>query len=172
MQEAIDVFAILFALSALRAGRGERGEASLLPETGLAERTLEHAGLRQLVDALRAAGESIGPTPKALPAVAALEARLRSELLPHQREEERMLYPAAARHLGGQDPMAPLIRMHTEIEAQVERVAALMHAAGNGTGWAASAPELRRTLFALEALLRMHLVAEDEVLTGFSVKVT
>jgi heavy metal translocating P-type ATPase len=170
VQEAIDILAILFALSALRAGRGEHGETVLPPETGLAERTLEHAGLRQLVDALRAAGDAIGPTPKALSSVAALEARLRGELLPHQREEERMLYPAAAWHLGGQDPMAPLIRMHTEIEAQVERIAALIDAARHGADWAASAPELRRTLFALEALLRMHLAAEEEVLAGFSVK--
>jgi len=170
VQEAIDVFAVLFALSALRPGRGERAEAALPPETGLADRISEHAGLRQLVDALRAAGESIGPSPTALPAVAALVPRLRDEVLAHQREEERRLYPAAALYLGGQDPMAPLIRMHTEIEAQVERVAALVQTAGGSTGWVASAPELRRALFALEAMLRIHLAAEEEVLAGFSVK--
>ncbi len=168
VQEAIDVFAILFALSALRPGRAEAPSHGLPAEAGLAERTAEHAELRRLVEALRLAGESIGPTPAALPAVVALEARLRAELLPHQREEERALYPIAARRLGGQDPMAPLIRMHAEIEALVERVTMLLQLAGRQADWAASAPELRRALFALEVLLRVHLTAEEEVLAGFS----
>jgi hypothetical protein len=34
--------------------------------------------------------------------------------------------------------------------------------------WGAAAPELRRTLFALEALLRLHLAAEEEMLAGMS----
>jgi hypothetical protein len=33
-------------------------------------------------------------------------------------------------------------------------------------GWTAAAPELRRTLFALEALLRLHLSVEEEMLAG------
>ena len=166
VQEAIDVFAILFALTALRSGSAET-EASLLPpEAGLAERTAEHAGLRRLAEALRTAGDTVGPAACDLPSLQALEARLRTELLPHQQEEERALYPAAALRLGGQDPMAPLIRMHTEIEQLVDRISALLQAAAREGGWAASAAELRRALFALEILLRVHLVAEEEVLAS------
>jgi hypothetical protein len=36
-----------------------------------------------LVERLRAAGETIGPTPEALPAILALEARIANDLLPH-----------------------------------------------------------------------------------------
>jgi len=168
VQEAIDVLAILFALSALRPGVGEANLSALPPEAGLAERTAEHAELRRLVEALRAAADGIGPTPASLPALLALEALLRAELLPHQREEERALYPAAALRLGGQDPMAPLIRMHAEIEALVDRVTALLRTARTDEGWAASAAELRRALFSLEVLLRVHLVAEEEVLASVS----
>jgi hypothetical protein len=32
-------------------------------------------------------------------------------------------------------------------------------------GWVAVTPELRRTLFALEALLRLHLSVEEEMLS-------
>ena len=168
VQEAIDVFAVLFALSALRPGRAEAAQGGLPPEAGLVERHAEHDDLRRLADSLRLAAEAIGPTPAALPAVAALEARLRSDVLPHQQQEERLLYPAAAARLGGQDPMAPLIRMHSEIETLVERVSTLLRLSEDAAEWPSSGPELRRALFALEALLRVHLAAEEEVLAGFS----
>jgi heavy metal translocating P-type ATPase len=168
VQEGVDVFAILYALSALRPGPEEAAPARLPDEAGLAERQEEHAGLRQLADALRDAADAIGATPGAAPGLAALEARLRGELLPHQREEERALYPEAARRLGGQDPMAPLVRMHAEIEALAERIAALLRLGADAEAWRTAASELRRTLFALEALLRLHLTIEEEMLAGIA----
>ena len=159
LQEGIDVLAILFALTALRPGRSE-GPAPVPAEAGLAERDQEHAGLRDLADALRGAAEAAGPGPPDLTAIAT---RLRDDLLPHQRAEERTLYPEAARRLGGRDPLGPLVRMHAEIEGLVERLDAL--AALHDP---AAAGEMRRTLFALEALLRLHLTVEEEVLAGFA----
>jgi hypothetical protein len=166
VQEGIDVFAILYALTALRPGAGEAAPAVLPADAGLAERHAEHAGLRRLAEALRAGAEAIGPTPAALPALEAVERSLRAELLPHQREEERALYPAAAARLGGVDPMAPLVRMHAEMEGLAERIARLLALAE--ADWTGAAPELRRSLFALEALLRLHLAAEEEMLAGMS----
>lgn len=168
LQEAIDVAAILFALTALRPGAGDAPPRQAPADTGLAERLAEHAGLRRLAERLRETAEAISDTPAALPAIEALEASLRAELLPHQREEERALYPEAARRLGGTDPMAPLVRMHTEIEALVGRISALAEVARRQGGWAEAAPELRRNLFALEALLTLHLSAEEEVLAEFA----
>lgn len=164
LQEFIDILAILFALSALRPGRRERLPAALPAAAGLAERSTEHVELRRLAEAIRVAGEAIGDDPSALPLLVTLEERLRRSLLPHQQAEERALYPAAALMLGGQDPMAPLIRMHAEIEALVERLAALRRLAQQRQEWPSAA--LRRTLFALEALLSVHLGAEEEVLAG------
>jgi heavy metal translocating P-type ATPase len=168
VQEAIDVLAILYALSALRPGADEGAPATLPAEAGLAERHAEHAGLRELADTLRAGAEAIGPTPTALPTLSEVEQRLRAELLPHQREEERALYPAAAQRLGGLDPMAPLLRMHAEIESLAERVGVLLNLAAAEGDWASVGPELRRTLFGLEALLRLHLTAEEEMLASLS----
>jgi heavy metal translocating P-type ATPase len=168
VQEAIDVAAILYALSALRPGPEEAAPAVLPAEAGLLERHAEHAGLRELAEQLRQGAEAIGPTPAALPALSALESRLRVELVPHQQEEERALYPAAARRLGGTDPLAPLVRMHAEIEEIAARIAMLLRVAEQDGEWQAAAPELRRALFALEALLRLHLTAEEEMLAGFA----
>ncbi|MGG5812040.1 heavy metal translocating P-type ATPase [Falsiroseomonas sp. CW058] len=168
VQEGIDVFAILYALTALRPGAEEAAPAGLSPEAGFAERNAEHAGLRHLAEALREGAEAIGPTPAALPALAGVERRLRDELLPHQREEERALYPEAARRLGGLDPVAPLIRMHAEMEALAERIGLLLRLAAAGDDWREVAPELRRALFSLEALLRLHLTVEEEMLAGIA----
>jgi heavy metal translocating P-type ATPase len=164
VQEAIDVAAILFALTALRPGRDDVAPAPLPDEAGLADRVAEHAGLRRLAERLREGAEAVGDGPESLRALATLEADLRAELLPHQAEEEQALYPAAARRLGGRDPMGPLIRMHAEIEALCRRLASLLHLAEQQDGWNGASAELRRTLFALEALLTLHLAAEEEAL--------
>jgi heavy metal translocating P-type ATPase len=169
LQEVIDVAAILFALTALSPGGGNAAAMAVQAETGLAERQAEHTSLRRLAEDVRATGEAITEAPTALPALLALEARLREEILPHQRAEETALYPQAAQRLGGQDPMGPLIRMHTEIEAQITRISALIPMASSADGWSKATPALRRSLFALEALLTLHLSAEEESLAGLTV---
>lgn len=170
LQEAIDVAAILFALTALRGGQAHEAAMAVRPESGLLERQAEHAGIRQICEDVRAMGEALDGGSPVLPDVRALEARLRDVVLPHQREEERVLYPQVARRLGGQDPMGPLVRMHTEIEGQIARISALMAMASTADGWRKAAPALRRSLFALEALLTLHLAAEEEALAGLTVE--
>ena len=166
LQEAIDVVAILFALSALRPGPEESPAALLPAAAGLDQRHGEHAGLRDLAEELRAAAETLGPRQGDTTGLARIEARLRSELLPHHRAEERDLFPRAERWLGGQDPTGPLVRMHAEMEQLADRFSLLLRMAVQEEAWASTAPEMRRTLFALEALLRLHLSVEEEMLSG------
>ena len=167
LQEAIDVAAILYALRALLPGK-DGAVARLTHEAGLTERVAEHAGLRDLAEALRGAGETLHEGPAQLAELRALERRLRDELLPHQAAEESALYPEAAARLGGQDPLGVLLRMHTEIEGLADRFSALLPLAEAPGGFAEVAPALRRTLFALEALLALHLTAEEEALAGLT----
>jgi heavy metal translocating P-type ATPase len=167
LQEGIDVAAILYALRALLPGN-DGAAARLTHEAGLSDRVAEHAGLRNLAEALRGAGETLHERPAQLTELRALERRLRDELLPHQAAEESALYPEAATRLGGQDPLGVLLRMHTEIEALTERFSALLPLAETPGGFAEVAPAIRRTLFALEALLALHLTAEEEALAGLS----
>ena len=164
LQEGIDVAAILFALTALRPGWREATPMPLPASAGLAERQAEHAALRELAEALRDAAEAMGTGPESLPVIEALEARLMAEVLPHQRAEERMLYPLAAQRLGGLDPMGPLIRMHSAIEVLVDQIGNLVTAAHGPDGWSAASGPLRRSLFELEAMLNLHLTIEEEAL--------
>ena len=55
--------------------------------------------------------------------------------------------------------------MHAWMEAVVERNTTLLRLAQSA--WTSSTPELRRALFALKALLRIHLVAQNDVLIEF-----
>ncbi|PHK93189.1 heavy metal translocating P-type ATPase [Pseudoroseomonas rhizosphaerae] len=165
LQEGIDVLSILFALTALRPGRAERRPALLPAEAGLAERMAEHAALRGLAETIRGTAEQLRENRADPAALSVLVRQLQGELLPHQQAEERMLYPAAAERLGSES-VAALVRMHAEIEAMAGRIAAAARLAEQGVAWAVLAPSLRRTLFALEALLRVHLMAEEDVLAG------
>jgi heavy metal translocating P-type ATPase len=167
LQEAIDVAAILYALRALLPGN-DGAVARLSGQAGLSERVAEHAGLRDLAEALRGAGETLHEGSAQFAELRALERRLRDELLPHQAAEESALYPEAAARLGGQDPLGVLLRMHTEIEGLADRFSALLPLAEAPGGFAEVAPALRRTLFALEALLALHLTAEEEALAGLT----
>jgi hypothetical protein len=56
--------------------------------------------------------------------------------------------------------------MHAEMEQLADRFALLLRMATQEEAWANTAPEMRRTLFALEALLRLHLSVEEEMLSG------
>ncbi len=168
VQEGIDIAAILYALSALRPGREERVTRPLPVGAGLADRVAEHAAFRRLAGRLREAAEAVAEGPGARPLVVAAERDLREAVLPHQVAEEARLYPEAARRLGGRDPLGSLIRMHGEIEALTHRLAVLLDLADRQGGWEAAAPELRRTLHALEVLLSLHLAAEEEALADFA----
>lgn len=169
LQEGIDVLAILFALTVLRPDAGDGVPQGMPGGAELAQRMAEHAALRRLAERLRSIGVAVGGAAlPALDAIRALETSFRMELLPHQREEQRALYPAAADRLGGRDPMAPLIRMHAEIEMLVARITALAQIARGNAAWAQVAPELRRSIFALEALLTLHLAAEEEVMASLA----
>ncbi len=164
LQEGIDVAAILLALTALRPGWGGSAPAPLPASAGLAERQAEHAALRGLAEALRDAADTIGTGQEALPAIQLLEARLKNELLPHQRAEESTLYPLAAQRLGGVDPMGPLIRMHTAIEVLIAQIGNLLAVAQGSEGWSIASGPLQRSLFELEAMLSLHLNIEEEQL--------
>ena len=68
--------------------------------------------------------------------------------------------------------MAPLLRMHAEMEGLTERVGVLLRLAREDGDWNSIGPELRRALFGLEALLRLHLTAEEEMLASLSAETT
>ena len=163
LQEAIDVVVILNALRVLR-GAGRPGAAARGGRACRACcRTMSgcaHLGarMRRVADQLDAAAAP----PEA--DLRAIVADLRTLLLPHQQTEERLLFPELARRLGGRDPTGTLIRMHEEIAELSARLAGLAESLDPLAASDGERREVRRLLYALDAIVALHLTAEEEVL--------
>ncbi|MDE3094410.1 MAG: heavy metal translocating P-type ATPase [Chloroflexota bacterium] len=163
VQEAIDVAVILNALRALGgygAAAPPRG-----PEAALSQRfRSEHAELLPVVNRVRAVADRLDP---AAPRAALADVRdiyrfLIEDLLPHEAEEERSFYPLIAKTLGGDDPTGTMVRGHVEIAHLVRVLGRLLEdLPAEGPG-ADDLPELRRVLYGLYAILRLHFAQEEE----------
>ncbi len=163
LQEAIDVAVILNALRVLR------GDAPLppLPAAAGVPRMLEdHTRLRDLSARMRRAADTLDAldgTELPVADLRAIAADLRGLLLPHQQAEEQVLYPELARRLGGRDPMGAMTRMHEEIADLATRLGGLTDTL-DAEASPGEAREARRLLYALDAVVALHLAAEEELL--------
>ena len=125
----------------------------------------EHRELLPHVEELRAAAEAVGKAPPER--VAALAdgclVFLTQHLIPHARAEEAALYPAVQKVLGSPRATATMSRDHEE----VGRLTAELH--DLRARWAAAevdsrmAADLRRILYGLYTLVKVHFAKEEEV---------
>ena len=168
IQELIDVAAILNALRAL--GGGGRPVAGR-ETTDVAERfRAEHrefapelARVRSVADRL---GElAPGDVRRELEAVR----RFVVERLPqHEEEEEAAVYPVVARLLGGEDPMSSMARAHLEISHLARVFRQLLDDLPEDGPTPDDLVDLRRVLYGLYAILRLHFAQEDEAYAWLS----
>ncbi len=164
LQEAIDVAVILNALRALTPGRNR---VRRLDEEGsaLARRfSAEHRSLRPELDHLRVTADALDAADPigALEQVKAAHRFLAEDLLPHELAEDRALYPAVARALGGNDPTGAMSRGHIEIGHQIHRLGRLLDEVPPEGPDEEDLMEMRRLLYGLHAILRLHFAQEDE----------
>ena len=164
LQEAIDIAVIL---NALRALRGEPGHQRVpkLPEEMVAQLRAQHSELRPVLERIEAAagalnGEAPGKIGRELLAVAKI---LREDLLPHEREDEEKLYPELARLVRGFDPLGAMSHTHREIFRLARRYEKSMAELDGGEPNDLQLQELRRLLFSLAAILKMHFSQEEEL---------
>ena len=92
----------------------------------------------------------------------ALLDRLEAELLPHERADEEILVPLVDRALGGTDATAAMSRTHAEIEHQVRKLRRLLNGLDSESTQPEDIVELRRLLYGLYAVLRLHNAQEEE----------
>jgi heavy metal translocating P-type ATPase len=162
VQEGIDVASILNALRALGDGRG--GKRSPV-QSDVAERfrdehrefAPELARIRTVADRLG----TLGPTETAVELDAVR--RFIVERLPeHEEEEEATVYPVVAQLMGGEDPMGSMARAHVEIDHLARVYQQLLNDLPPGGPAAEDLMDLRRVLYGLYAVLRLHFAQEDE----------
>lgn len=125
----------------------------------------EHRELLPHVEALRSTADMVGDAAPSelLRAIDSVHAFLTQQLIPHAQGEEAALYPAVQRVMGSREATATMSRDHAEVVRLAEELAALrgeIAAAALTTGRARS---LRRVLYSLHAVLRLHFAKEEEV---------
>ncbi len=164
VQEAIDVIAILNALRAL-GGTVPSQDGPKLP-VDLSERLRsEHDKLIPELDRLRQVADDLDlVTPDvALSSLQGLSAFLIDEVVPHEEADEREIYPQMAKLLPGEDPMAMMSRGHREIFHLVEVLRRQIDSLPSRGPGPADIVDLRRTLYGLHAVLRLHFDQEEEL---------
>ncbi|MGZ4710111.1 MAG: heavy metal translocating P-type ATPase, partial [Acidimicrobiales bacterium] len=164
VQELIDVLAIANALRALTPGR-ERLERLLGADADLSRRfQAEHDALASGIRKIRPLADDVDRVPPtdALARLVDLRTFLEGQLLPHELAEDRDLYPAIALVLGGQDPTAPMSRMHIEIAHLIGLFGRLVDDLAPSGPDLDDARELRRVLYSLDAVMRLHMAQEEQ----------
>jgi heavy metal translocating P-type ATPase len=155
LQEGIDALAILWAL---RVGLLRAPTHQLPPEEAEVLRRLagDHKETLSLVERVREVADGLDDDPSLEPSQALL-ADLEKVLLPHERAEEAELIPALTRITGSPDAIGALSRSHAEIEHHVALLRRLLDEPDPE-----AVPDVRRTLYSLYGVLRLHNAMEEE----------
>lgn len=164
LQEGIDALAILSALRALRGGTRDGRPAAI--DGALARRLRdEHDALRPHVERVRAVADRLDESDPAAAAIAlgTLSAALHEHVLPHERVDERELHPELTAGLPGDDPLAAMSRSHSEIFHLVRMLDDLRADVAEDGLAVELMPDLRRVLYGLYAVLRLHFAQEEEL---------
>jgi heavy metal translocating P-type ATPase len=160
LQEAIDLIAIVLALTALLPARAH---TVTLPAADLATaRRLyaQHTAVRPLVARVRTVADGLSATEPDVDPLRLLLNRLDTQLLPHERAEEAELLPILARALGP-DPTGAFSRTHAEIEHLVRRLRRACEDLGERPE-PDEITEVRAGLYGLYAVLQLHNAQEEE----------
>ena len=91
------------------------------------------------------------------------------ERLPqHEEEEEAAVYPVVARLMGGEDPMSSMARAHIEISHLARVFRQLLDDLPEEGPTPDDLVDLRRVLYGLHAILRLHFAQEEEAYAWLS----
>ena len=164
IQEAIDVIVILNALRALTGGMERVPKVPGWTDLSARLRA-EHRDLAPELARIRPLADRLGTMP---PAEALLELErtrrfLVDTLIAHEEAEDRDVYPLLSRAVGNDDVTAALHRTHTEIFHLIrftDRLVAEIPPEGPGPE---DLTDLRRVLYGLDAILRLHMAQEEEL---------
>jgi iron-sulfur cluster repair protein YtfE (RIC family) len=122
-----------------------------------------HERLLAHVDRMPAIGDAIGTQAADgwRTELADLASFLTGTLIPHMEAAERTLYPELERILQNQHSMTPMRREHEQMQRLVAELAALREHLGVRVPSTREVVALRRSVFSLYALLKIHLAEEE-----------
>jgi hypothetical protein len=122
-----------------------------------------HARLLPHVDRLLTLAEMVGHVEcEALHALFEEEYRfIVGQLVPHMETIERTLYPRIEAELGGRHSLAPMREEHRGMQALIEQLGRYRGHVSGCTWSAVEGMALRRALYRLHSLLKVHLAEEE-----------
>jgi iron-sulfur cluster repair protein YtfE (RIC family) len=125
----------------------------------------EHRELLSYVEKLLRVADMVGQVSLApiLQGVEQVYDFLVQDLIPHANAEEKILYPVIRKVLGAPEATATLIRDHVEIARLTEQLADLHAQLATEPLNQYRKNELRRLLYGLYELLRVHFAKEEEI---------
>jgi iron-sulfur cluster repair protein YtfE (RIC family) len=125
----------------------------------------EHKELLPHVEKLKEVADLVGSTPGAALARGLREVTefLTAQLIPHAQAEEGALYPAVQRVMAAGEATATMSRDHEEVGALSAELVSRSSQLPAGQIPEQDARELRRLLYGLYALVRVHFAKEEQV---------
>jgi iron-sulfur cluster repair protein YtfE (RIC family) len=125
----------------------------------------EHKELIPYIERLQTVADSISDAPIGAVRRGIDEAYefLAQHLLPHAQAEEKALYPVVGRLMGAPEATATMSRDHVEVGRLVEELGSLRSHLEGETTSADQEKALRRVLYGLYAVVKLHFAKEEEV---------
>ena len=125
----------------------------------------EHKELFPHIESLKLAGMAVHGTlsQASLDLIDEAYAFLATHLLPHAHAEEAALYPVVQKIMGTPYGTATMSRDHVEVEALTQELALLRSQVSATEIGVKQANELKRVLYGLYTLVKVHFAKEEEV---------
>ena len=126
----------------------------------------EHKDLFPHVESLRLAGDAVSVealTPDALRLIEEANNFLTYHLIPHAQAEDKALYPVVQKVMGAAQATATMSRDHVEVGVLTQELADLSQQLTKTIISANQANALRRVLYGLYALVKVHFAKEEEI---------
>jgi iron-sulfur cluster repair protein YtfE (RIC family) len=125
----------------------------------------EHRELLPHIEELRVAAEAVGTAPpeRVVALVDRCGSFLTDHLIPHAKAEEAALYPVVQKVMGAPRATATMSRDHQEVGRLAAELQDLRARLAAGTVDGSLAADLRRVLYGLYALVKVHFAKEEEV---------
>ena len=125
----------------------------------------EHKELFPHIESLKNAGLAVHGTlsQTSIDLIDEAYAFLTTHLLPHAHAEEVALYPVVQKIMGSPYGTATMSRDHVEVERLTQELSALREQLSATEIGAAKANDLKRVLYGLYTLVKVHFAKEEEV---------
>lgn len=125
----------------------------------------EHKELLPHIETLREAGDAVSGVDDASLKEKVNQAYLflTEHLIPHATAEDRALYPVVGQAMGSEMATRTMSRDHTEVGRLTEELGLLLQSLGPGMVGEAAKNNIRRVLYGLYALVKVHFAKEEEI---------